>query len=115
MRRQTGADEPVRIGIKENSPARRLLAEFNDLSDVIGDASSSLQNSNNLSLIISNREFVQGSGRAADDDHDISGSDVDDIAAFQAKSRIDNNVRAIGGKAKAVRMLFSAGGRRNAD
>ena len=63
--------EPRRLALDNQCPDSRLLAEIDDLINVIGDTAAAIKDADDFSLIVSNGKFIEGTGGATEDDHDI--------------------------------------------
>src|SRR5262245_28012542 len=83
--------------------------------DMVSDSAAAAKDPDNLSLVVGNRELVQGSGSAAKNDDDIARADVDDVAPFKTKSRVYDYFSAVLGQPVAIDMFRARNGGRDAD
>ena len=65
---------------------------------MVGNAAGSFHNSDDLSFIVGNGEFIERARRAAEKHDYVSRAHIDDIATLQAEAGINDYIRAIIGQ-----------------
>ena len=86
----------LRLSIEQylsTSGSRELLQQILGL---IRHATCFCQTTNYFAFIVSDRELVQRSHRSRDEEHNVARAHEHDVATFQTKARIDQNIARVG-------------------
>src|ERR1044072_9596548 len=84
-----------RIVAMKDSRCRSFSKVLQKIFRFVRDAACSGQTSDDLPLIMRNRELVEGTHRAGNEERDVARSNQHDVSDFQPKSRVDQRIASI--------------------
>ena len=82
------------IGVTDDLCTGVLVDHREQIVDMIGDSSGSLEYADNFRLVVGDCDFTERSRTSANDNHGVACLDVLDLASHQAAAGVDDDVAA---------------------
>ena len=117
VRRPVVGDQPpherLRIVVVEHARTGVLVHTRHELLDHVRDTPGTGQDAHETSFVVRDRELAQRPRPAARDHDDVRRSDVHDLTAHQARTRVDDDVEPVDRRIESLNVLCFRQGRRD--